>query len=132
VFSGSFEGLEVADGPPGERHFSFAIPLSRENIERLKSIHVLRGGRTVAVNSEPAESSPDVAEPAELRSVSGGMQLSWNPGKYRMVMVRDAATGQVIAFARGGAARITSRSNRNVDLVFSDGVHSRSRIARPQ
>jgi len=131
VFSGSFEGLEVADGAPGERHFSFAVPLSRENIARLKKIQVVRGGRAVAVNTEPAEASAVAAEPNEsVVSVAGGVQLRWNPGTYRMVMVRDAATGEVISFARGGSARITSRSNHAVNLIFSDGVHSTSKLAR--
>jgi len=133
VFSGSFEGLEVADGAPGERHFSFAVPLSRENIARLKKIQVLRGGRAVAVNTEPAETSAVASEPNEsVVSVAGGVQLRWNPGAYRMVMVRDAATGEVISFARGGSARISSRSNHAVNLIFSDGVHSTSRIVTPQ
>jgi hypothetical protein len=40
-----------------------------------------------------------------------------------MVMVRDAQTGDVLSFARGGSVDVVTQ-NREVDLVFSDGVRS--------
>jgi hypothetical protein len=40
-----------------------------------------------------------------------------------MVMVRDAQTGEVLSFARGGSVDVVTQ-NRKLDLVFSDGVHS--------
>jgi len=40
-----------------------------------------------------------------------------------MVMVRDAATGEIISFARGGAARLWTHGT-NFELHFSDGVKS--------
>jgi hypothetical protein len=40
-----------------------------------------------------------------------------------MVMVRDAKTGEVLSFARGGSVDVVTRNQ--VDLVFSDGVQSR-------
>jgi hypothetical protein len=43
-----------------------------------------------------------------------------------MVMVRDANTGEVLSFARGGSVDVVTRS-RQIDLVFSDGVQSRVR-----
>jgi hypothetical protein len=41
-----------------------------------------------------------------------------------MVMVRDAETGEVLSFARGGSVEVSS-FKREVDLVLSDGVRSR-------
>jgi hypothetical protein len=41
-----------------------------------------------------------------------------------MVMVRDAKTGEVLSFARGGSVDVVT-PNQQVDLVFSDGVQSR-------
>jgi hypothetical protein len=48
-----------------------------------------------------------------------------------MVMVRDPATGQVLSFARGGAAEIaTDRTDLEVQL--SNGIAGRSvRVAVP-
>jgi hypothetical protein len=38
-------------------------------------------------------------------------------------MARDAQSGEVLSFARGGSVDVVTRS-REVDLVFSDGVQS--------
>ena len=40
-----------------------------------------------------------------------------------MVMVRDAQTGEVLSFARGGSVELPG-ARREVDLVLSDGVKS--------
>jgi hypothetical protein len=54
------------------------------------------------------------------------VEIRWDAARYPMVMVRDAVTGQVLSFARGGAARLWSRGE-NFDLVYSDGVRSVAR-----
>jgi hypothetical protein len=132
IYSASFEGSEIGDGVAGERHFSFAIPLSPATLARLRKLEVVRGGKSLAMNVE-SSSAGLVEDPVEsVQNVPGGMQLKWNPAAYKMVLVRDAATGQVISFARGGAARIIARANRAVDLVFSDGVRSKSKRVLPQ
>jgi hypothetical protein len=43
-----------------------------------------------------------------------------------MVMVRNPATGAILAFAEGGEARIAADA-RELELVASDGVRSTSR-----
>jgi hypothetical protein len=44
-------------------------------------------------------------------------------------MVRDAATRQVLSFARGGSVRLPAQG-QNVELQYSDGVRTLSRAAR--
>jgi uncharacterized protein YjlB len=44
-------------------------------------------------------------------------------------MVRDAATGQVLSFARGGQA-VMPAGTGEVDLELSDGVRSRHQRIR--
>jgi len=41
-------------------------------------------------------------------------------------MVRDARTGQVLSFARGGSVELPGARNE-VDLLFSNGVTSSAR-----
>jgi len=49
-----------------------------------------------------------------------------------MVMVRDAATGQVLSFARGGVSDVVTDGG-TLDLQVSDGVRSRSvRVTVPR
>ena len=42
-------------------------------------------------------------------------------------MVKDAATGQVIAFIRKSGDEVVVRNGRAVDIVYSDGVRSVTR-----
>ena len=42
---------------------------------------------------------------------------------HPMVMVRNAATGSILSFARGGETRIATEAGE-LELVFSDGVRS--------
>ena len=57
--------------------------------------------------------------------------VTWDAATYPMAMVRDAATGEILSFARGGAATLWTRS-RQFDVTFSDGVRSTVRqVGRP-
>jgi hypothetical protein len=40
-----------------------------------------------------------------------------------MAMVRDATTGEILAFARGGTVVLGTSANE-LDVTFSDGVRS--------
>ncbi len=126
----SFEATEVADLPGGvERHFAFVLPLDPALEQDLAEIRVLAGTR---IASRVSSSSGAPAVDPEQRLTRAGAQqveVTWNPSRYPMVMVRDAATGQVLSFARGGAARLWTRSGR-FDLIFSDGVRSVRRQGR--
>jgi hypothetical protein len=67
------------------------------------------------------------------REAGGQVRLQWNAAAHPMIMVRDPDTGEVLAFARGGDARIWSRKGE-LDLEVSDGVQSqrlRRAINRP-
>jgi hypothetical protein len=61
----------------------------------------------------------------EVRRVGGGrVGLRWNARALPMVMVRDAATGEVLSLARGGDVELPGIKGE-VELVMSDGVRSR-------
>jgi hypothetical protein len=62
------------------------------------------------------------------RRAAGGLELRWDAAIHPAVMVRDGATGAVLAFARGGRASL--RAAAAVELVFSDGVRSTGAITR--
>jgi hypothetical protein len=47
-----------------------------------------------------------------------------------MALIRDAATGQILSFARGGRATIWSRAT-DLDVTFSDGALTRGGRLRP-
>ena len=132
LFALSFTPDEVADARQSQQNFVFAVPLSETKAARLSSLHVAGRGREAVLSSAiPAPTTgarPQAvtqSDLVQLRRVAGGrLSLRWDSQAHPMVMVRDAATGKVLSFARGGDAQVLTR-NGQVDLVLSDGVKSR-------
>ena len=62
---------------------------------------------------------------ARLSAVSASRsRLTWDKEQYPMAVVRDAGTGEIMAFVRNpGDVLVTN--GRKVEMVFSDGVRSR-------
>jgi hypothetical protein len=52
------------------------------------------------------------------------VSLQWNAAVHPMVMVRDARSGEVLSFARGGSVTVPG-TGADLELVASDGVRSR-------
>jgi hypothetical protein len=126
VFDLSFDPVTVADDPQGGRHFAFAVPLDRQRAGRLEQIRLSGPGVSMATLSRaPAALRATPAEPVELRSAAGGIALRWDATASPMVLVRDASSGQVLSFARGGSA-VLPANPPEVELVSSDGVRSSS------
>ena len=142
LFSYQFEGEQVADQGAGQRQFAFAIPFNASRSDRLARLRVRGAGRDAELSSVAAMSAqgrgatllrqllpmPD----RQARVVSGGVQLSWNASAYPMAMVRDAATGEILALARRGHAGIGAAAGRTLDITYSDGVRSRWERVTPQ
>jgi hypothetical protein len=120
LFALSFTPDEIADAPQRQQSFAFAIPLPGARAARLSSILLTGQGRTVAQHQGGIQ--PDSVQ---LKPVANGrLGLRWNAKAHPMVMVRDAQSGEVLSFARGGEVEIPT-SKRHLDLVISDGVKSR-------
>lgn len=117
----SFGADSVADLPGGaEAHFAFVIPLDAALDRGLAGVRVRAVGRTTSRLASAASLDPS---PVVTRPNTGQIDVRWDVARYPMVMVRDAATGEIISFARGGAARLWTRGG-SFDLQFSDGVKS--------
>ncbi|MBA3346778.1 MAG: hypothetical protein H0T44_15995, partial [Gemmatimonadales bacterium] len=132
LFGFTFDAAEVADDPRRTRHFAFAVPLSQGDAARLGSLRLTApGAQAAAVRPRVAQPSGAAAPDSIVaRRIAGGVALQWNASAHPMIMVRDAATGEVLSFARGGTAQVATGSGE-VDLVVSDRVRSRHmRVAR--
>ena len=122
-----FAAEEVADLPSGtEQHFAFVVPLDAALERGLSGLRVSTGIRTTARLASAASSDP---VPAMTRANSQQVDVQWDATRYPMVMVRDAGTGDILSFARGGSARLWTRGS-NFILQFSDGVKSVVRQGR--
>ena len=130
LFSLSFSPSQIADAPGDHGSFVFAVPISETQASRLHSLRLAGpGGQKVRSRQAPAagQLSTTSLDSTQVRRVPGGrVAVRWDAHHHPMVMVRDAGTGEVLSLARGGSVDVVAR-NRQVDLVFSDGVQSRAR-----
>jgi hypothetical protein len=125
VFGLTFDGAEIADHPGRGRMFAFAVPLDAGDFSRLEQLRLTGPGiGMAAVGRQPAALRAAAADAVRMAPVAGGASLEWDAAAYPMVMVRDARSGEVLSFARGGRTTVTPTGD--VELVASDGVRSRS------
>jgi hypothetical protein len=65
------------------------------------------------------------------RTGTGRVALQWDAVAHPMLLVRDANTGQIISFARGGRVELPA-SHAELSVGFSNGVRSSElRVAVP-
>lgn len=118
-----------------EMHFASVLPLDPTQDQRLVRLRFVGAGSPVDRLSVQALMQNArrmfLKDPAAAVTAPNQIQatITWDGATYPMAMVRDAATGQVLSFARGGSATLWTRS-RQFDVTFSDGV--RSVVARVQ
>ena len=67
--------------------------------------------------------SGNVQMPQALASGEGEIRLIWNAVSHPLVLVRDARTGEVLSFARGGDMVIKTPA-KQLELTLSSGVSS--------
>ena len=120
LFSIPFGASESADLPTGrEEAFAFVVPADRALATTIAELRLVSGGRTVSRKSGvPATPAPRFTRGADGRGV-----LEWDSSLHPVVMVRDATSGQILSFARGGSVRLPRTVGR-VDATFSDGARS--------
>jgi hypothetical protein len=129
-----------------ERHFSVVLPWSDDLERALATIRVsdvrqplsvasMSSASAVAAHAE-AESAPAASARSTARSIqlpAAGAAVSvvtatrsrveWNKKNYPMAIVRDANSGEIMAFVRNPGDVIVT-NGRTVEMVFSDGVRS--------
>ena len=122
-----FDAPEVADLPNTSlRIFSFVVPMSTEVLNNVHSLRILRAQQELA-NVQRNGMLPQAANTAEaiqMQSLSNRrLQLTWNARAYPVLMLKDARTGEVRGFARGGSAIIQDAPDQ-LEVHISDGVRS--------
>ena len=122
-----FDAPEVADLPnTALRMFSFVVPMSADTMSRIASIHLSKDGKELARVMAMTGAAPMLGARAVVRQQylpNHKMQFSWDASQSPMVMLRDAKTGEVRGFLRGGSATIEDAPD-DLEVQFSDGIHS--------
>ena len=108
----------------GEEHFAFVVPLSAGEEARLAGLRLVGHGLTALRAPAAALLAGGAAADPALTTVQAGgtLDLRWNTA-YPMALVRDARTGEVLSFARGGRARLPD-AGHGVRVELSDGVRT--------
>ena len=125
IFSVAFDAARVADHPRAGRLFALTVPMDDADISRLEQIRVTGPGIGVAaVARPPAALRTAPAEARQMTSGPGEVSLRWDAAAHPMVMVRDARSGEILSFARGGSITLPGAA-ADLELIASDGVRSR-------
>lgn len=109
----------VMDHESADRGFSFAIPARVAQPARLARLE-LAGPEGRARRVRASAVTPGRPEVATRRR-GGRLAVSWQSSAHPMALVRDARTGEVLSFARGGRVDFAS-IGREVEILLSDGV----------
>lgn len=121
LFSHAFSAEQVADLPGGpERHFAFVLPAGAA-ADRLASLRVTGPGLAVAERRPPPGAPRPSRDPEAARAAANRSRLTWDAASHPMALVRNAATGEILSFARGGEILLHSTA-AVLDIQLSDGV----------
>jgi hypothetical protein len=126
ITSLSFDGEKVADGPyANDETFAFVIPMDALGGRTVERMTLTSARRVAELRAAPAAGrAPSAADaPQVTRTARDEVRVAWRGAGTRGVLVRDARTGDVLAFARGGSAVVRTAASE-VELVVSDGVRS--------
>jgi hypothetical protein len=129
VFSISFAGEALGDGPESARHFAFAIPISPVELAQLASLRVHGAGvdvtRSATASGAVIAAQPGVTAAAvrAVRTAGGLVSLTWDASRYPLIVVRNSASGSLLAMVRGGLASVRT-SSTVLEVTLSDGVRS--------
>lgn len=122
-----FQTYEVADMPNDEpKHFAFVVPMDAVLMDALDSARVMKGESQLALQKAKAaiqtQAAMNIFRVADLPTHS--VEIHWDATAHPVVMLRDAKTGEVRGFLRGGDATIEDAPD-NLEIQLSDGVNSR-------
>ncbi len=132
LYSTSFAPVALSDDVPGGgAHFAFVIPMSDAAYGQLARLVVTGRGRSAErVSRQPEQALAAGAAGAKIAAeASDRARVKWNAASFPMLVVRDAETGQILSFARGGDMSIATRK-ADMELIVSDGVRSTSKRVR--
>ena len=122
-----FQTYEVADMPNDEpQHFAFVVPLDAAVMDALDTIRVVKGENELAAQKAKMASQTQAAMSIfRVSDLPGrGAEIHWDAVAHPVVMLRDAKTGEVRGFLRGGDVTVED-APENLEIQLSDGVKSR-------
>jgi hypothetical protein len=127
--------LAVDDRNAPEHHVAAVLPISPAVEGTITQLRLVTpAGTAIRLSTQPG--APGVAlvmrdpgaEADRPSAVTAG--LRWDGATYPMALIRDAGSGQILSFARGGQAVVWTQAAA-LDVTFSDGTRSVAARLRP-
>ena len=123
VLSLSFAATPVVDAIGEEEHFAFAVPLEATAAAGLRRL-VLNGPTGSSEVGSSAALRTGQPPALEMRRVAERVELRWDPSISPMILLRDAATREVLALGRNGTLQVPARRS-GMEVHVSHGASSR-------
>jgi hypothetical protein len=133
--------LEEAEHVDGTRVFAIALPWNDAWERDISGVEVfdvrnptgaraMEAGRSTAQRMIGAVASADSVPAARVERRAGGRAVvRWNDEAHKLAVVRDAATGEIVALVRKDGDPIRE-TGRPLEVMLSDGLHTRGRVFR--
>jgi hypothetical protein len=122
----SFDAAEVADVPDNRsvRMFSFVVPLNPDVLGAIRTMQVKAGNQELAQRAVSDASAADLESAVQMQELpEHRMQIVWDADRFPVLMLRDARTGEVRGFLRGGNAEIEA-APRELELRAPDATRA--------
>lgn len=129
LFSFAFEAERAAD-LPDDGLFAFVIPTRLLQGVPLARLRLASRGREVERTTRTGITSAAGALTAR-RLDSRTTRVTWSTADVHGVLIRDARTGEILAFGREGSADVQSDASE-LEFLLSDGVRTVKRRRSPQ
>jgi hypothetical protein len=127
LFSLTFAADRIADAPdPNDEAFAFIVPLSQLRGISLDRLRLSARGQQVEQRG-----ATGAAAPVAQRMASGLVRVTWDASQARVALIRDARSGAILSFARGGSVDLPAAAD-DLDVTLSNGVRSIQARVRPR
>lgn len=126
LFSLAFTAERVIDAPAAARSFAFVVPMELLGGLPLARLRLTSGGASV----ERGASGGSLDSAAATRLDDGTVRVVWLSSAVQGALIRDAATGDILAFGRDGSADVRTLGGV-LELHLSDGVRTRVQTITP-
>lgn len=129
----AFAPVEVAHSD-GAAHFAFVLPAVPGGPGAIREV-VVSGPRGTAQASQGSPAQPTGAVQPGVGALTStvpteGVRLEWDADLHPVVLVRDASTGDVLSFARGGTALVAPGNvdPGSLEVTLPDGRRLRPAV----
>lgn len=103
-----------------EEYFSFSVPVTTEILALLDTLTVEFEGTPIGQRISSSTSMRLVESAEQQVNADGTTTVTWD-GEAEIAVVRDAASGEVLAVSESGSAEIVA-TDGDIEVVLSDGM----------